>query len=112
MAQVPSENQSSEAVSENSVDTRNNIPNRERNENALRILEQAVLTMGPAVLTLVEREAVRTDYLEMIHKHQPPKYEGQLDPEKLEEWIGTFDTLLTMTRCPNEKKVDVAAHYL
>ena len=52
------------------------------------------------------------DYLELVHKHQPPTYGGEPDPEKLEEWINTFDKLLTIKRCPDERKVEVATYYL
>ena len=56
MAQIPSGNQSSEAVSENSVGTRNNAPDYRRSEDRLKLIEHAVMAMSPVVLTYVERK--------------------------------------------------------
>ena len=116
---MASGNRSSRTVGRNPGNARNHISSDGDGEDRPRAWEQMMLTMGVAVQKLIERDEARTatpppqvDYLELVHKHQPPTYGGEPNPEKLEEWINTFDKLLTIKRCPDERKVEVATYYL
>ena len=54
----------------------------------------------------------RSTPFEVISRHHPPTFEGRGDPVVLEDWIGHFEKMFRVTKCPDEDKVEIATYYL
>ncbi|XP_019156869.1 PREDICTED: uncharacterized protein LOC109153454 [Ipomoea nil] len=76
---------------------------------SLRQLTQLTQTIGAAVLNGNNGGG---DVSRKITGRNPPCYLGQEDPEVLESWIRTFDKLLDVVGCPEDKQVEAAVYYL
>ncbi|XP_010684565.1 uncharacterized protein LOC104899127 [Beta vulgaris subsp. vulgaris] len=76
--------------------------------------------MGLMILEILQgnRQQPKTEqeeYSNMFKKfstHNPPTYDGKLDPTEFEEWLNNMEKLFDATQCPDKWKVNFAILYL
>jgi len=56
--------------------------------------------------------AAQSNVFKRIAAMNPRTYEGQMDPEILENWIRDMEKLLEAVNCPADQRVSIAVYYL
>ena len=83
-------------------------------ENQLRMMERN----NERLLNLMEKQMSRFHeddegkFYKRLSSHQPPKYDGEPDPVRFEDWIAEMEKLLEAINCSSRMKVKLATFYL
>ncbi|XP_057418660.1 uncharacterized protein LOC130712862 [Lotus japonicus] len=81
---------------------------REAEENARRAEEDARRAQRAERELAQDQVRMRTDF----NRHGPPKFEGEVEPEKADQWIQEMEKIFETLRTPDAERVNLAAFML
>ncbi|XP_027193529.1 uncharacterized protein [Cicer arietinum] len=84
-------------------------------------MAQAMVQMATAIAAQNQREIRREEREERVvesrgltdfRRHDPPKFHGDVDPEKVDKWLQEMEKIFEVIRCPPEVKENYATYLL